>query len=220
MKVTIRLHRQHDMDLFSIYRTKSYHIGREMKRCLIAYAKMEPYTPPEFNMDDIVEGYIPTSRIIHIELNPKKVDEAAAIELLNHIRRGYRCSFIKALFRSSLSYLPLLAYSDDSGFVTKRANTVMDINHIQTQAVINNMTQSLVTNKKSNDKTKTTIWDQSDVDTNTFKTESVPTHVSKPVTSDESAKQLIVTNNDTNDDTNNSLTDFDAMFAAMDNLGH
>ena len=219
MKVTIRLHRQHDMDLFSIYRTKSYHIGREMKRCLIAYAKMEPYTPPEFNMDDVVVGYIPTSRIIHIELNPNKIDEAAAIELLNHIRRGYRCSFIKALFRSSLAYLPLLAYSDDSGFVTKRANTAMDINHIQTQAIINNMTQTPAP-VVSKQQIVAPV-----VQTTEFVTQSpVTTPITQTSTTNEN-KRVAVADNINTDENNNvndtsDFSDFDAMCAAMDNLGH
>lgn len=139
MKATIRIHRQHDMDLVLLYRIKAYHLGREMKRCLVAYANMKPYMPPEFDMNDATKGYVPTSCVIHINLNPNKPEEAAAIELLKQTRENYRCSFIKALFRSSVPYLPLLAFADDSGFITKKANTVSDINHMQTQAVVNNM---------------------------------------------------------------------------------
>lgn len=116
-KITIRIHRQHDMDLMSIYRNKSYHIAKEIKKALIAYATDAVYVPPEVDANNEIDGYVPTSVIVHITLSEKKDDERKALELLSHIKRGYRCSFIKAVFRSFLPYLPLLAYSDDSGFV-------------------------------------------------------------------------------------------------------
>ena len=120
MKVTIRVHRQHDMDLMSIHRNKAYHLAREMKRALVAYANNEDYTAPEVNFENEIDGYVPTSVVLHISLDEKKEADQKAIALLDHIRKGYRCSFIKALFRSSCLYLPLLAYADNSGFKMKR----------------------------------------------------------------------------------------------------
>lgn len=126
-KVTIRIHRQHDMDLMSIYRNKSYHIAKEIKKALIAYASEKEYVPQEVCIADEAEGYVPTSVVVHISLSEKKEDERKALELLSHIKYGYRCSFIKAVFRSFLPYLPLLAYSDDSGFVMARAKSPVKV---------------------------------------------------------------------------------------------
>lgn len=120
-KITIRIHRQHDMDLMSIYRNKSYHIAKEIKKALIAYANDAVYVPTEVDVNNEIDGYVPTSAIVHITLSEKKDDERKALELLSHIKYGYRCSFIKAVFRSSLPYLPLLAYSDNSGFVMAKS---------------------------------------------------------------------------------------------------
>ena len=125
MRVTVRIHRQHDMDLMSIYRNKAYHIAKEFKKTLVAYANGKIYVPPEIDFDNEIEGYVPTSAMIHINLSETNEADAAAIELLKHIKNGYRCSFIKAVFRSSCVYLPLLAYSDDSGFVMAKERIVV-----------------------------------------------------------------------------------------------
>lgn len=117
MKVTIRIHRQHDMDLMSIYRNKSYHLAKEFKKALVAYATGSHYTPPEVDFENEITGYVPTSAVLHVNLSEANEADRKAIELLSHIKHGYRCSFIKAVFRSSCVYLPLLAYSDESGFV-------------------------------------------------------------------------------------------------------
>ena len=212
MKVTIRLHRQHDMDLFSIYRNKSYHIGREMKKCLIAYAKMEPYCPPEFNMDDATTGYVPTSCIIHIDLNPNKPDEAVAIDLLKHIKYGYRCSFIKALFRSALPYLPLLAYSDDSGFITKRLNTVSDINRMQIQAVINQIASAPQVVIQSNVSNQSAEVIAPSVE--------VPKSIVQPIRQVVEPKEVVQEVETKSVPNATDESDFDAMFAAMDSMGH
>lgn len=118
--ITIRLHRQHDMDLISLYKNKTYHIAKEMKRVLVAYAANETYLPASADAAKFLDGYIPTSIVVHITLSEKNKAEAQALELLKHVKMGYRCSFIKAVFRSACAYLPLLAYSASSGFVMAR----------------------------------------------------------------------------------------------------
>ncbi len=206
MKVSVRIYRQHDLDLIALYRNKKYHIGREMKKCLIAYAKGEMYVPPEVSMDDVISGYVPTYYVIHIELNDKKPDEAAAIELIKHIKNGYKCSFMKALFRSSILYLPLLAYSDDSGFITKRANPVTTINRIQAIAALSSdpiSTEQEITGVDSNESVDSVPEEKPDP----IIAPAVDERVAEPV-----VPETIESDND--DD------DFDALFSAMDALSH
>lgn len=148
-KITIRIHRQHDMDLMSIYRNKSYHIAKEIKKALIAYANDAVYVPPEVDINNEIDGYVPTSAIVHITLSEKKDDERKALELLSHIKYGYRCSFIKAVFRSFLPYLPLLAYSDDSGFVMAKRKAPIRVamdsfNDVNTKEALKPLNEAIV----------------------------------------------------------------------------
>ncbi len=122
MRVKVRLYRPHDMDLIILKKTESYRLAIEMKQCLIAYATGSAYTPPEFDFDEAPDGYIGKNYQMHIELNPKKQEEKAAIDVLKEIRPGYRCAFIKTLFRSNCVYLPLLVFADNSALITSRAD--------------------------------------------------------------------------------------------------
>jgi len=94
-----------------------------MKRCLIAYANGHVYTPPEFDFNESPKGYVGKSYQMHIELNSNKPEEAEAIKMLQEIRAGYRCAFVKTLFRSNCIYLPLLVFSDTNGLVTSKAES-------------------------------------------------------------------------------------------------
>jgi len=108
------------MDLIALKRLDSYKLGAEMKKCLVAYASGTVYTPPEFNFKASPKGYVGKFYQFNIELNDKKPEEAAAIEVLNSVRDGYRCAFLKALFRSNALYLPLMIYADDDEVFTSK----------------------------------------------------------------------------------------------------
>lgn len=244
MRVKMRIHRQHDLDLCSLYTIKSYHLGREFKRCLIAYAIMEPYIAPEFDTKDMEPEYIPLRQVININLNPNKPEEAAAIDVLEHIRPGFRCSFIKALFRTNMPYLPLLAYQDDFGFITSKNNkTAARINSIQTRHVVQMLNQlSGTPQPKLNDGIQDDTSDSSTLattsKTNKFMPNSILNNkhekqdmaqemVSKDVAQEEHIEetknlmQIIESNvEQTNESNNTDEDDFNAMFTAFDNMGH
>ena len=120
MRVKIRLYRPHDMDLIALKQSDTYKLGIEMKKCLISYAKGDVYTPPMFDSDENVSGYIGKMYQMHLELNPKKPDEKEAIEMLQNIRPGYRCAFIKTLFRNNCLYTPLLVFSNNESISVSR----------------------------------------------------------------------------------------------------
>ena len=120
MIVTVRVYRQHDMDLMTLAFDKSFHLGREMKRALVAVANKEAYngTTSDYLGTD-TSGYVPKSIREQISLNPADPREKRAIDLLSEIKHGYRCSFIKALFRQSVLFTPLVGYTISSNFAMR-----------------------------------------------------------------------------------------------------
>lgn len=113
MEKTIRLHRQHDMDLISLYRVEGFSFAKEMKQALHACAAGKEYkihVPKE----DYRPGYIKKSLHLHIFLDPKK--DADILKLLSTVRKGQGNAFMKAVFRNSLDYIPYRAYGTGSGF--------------------------------------------------------------------------------------------------------
>lgn len=120
MIVTVRVYRQHDMDLMTLAFDKSFHLGREMKRALVAVANKESYngTTSDYLGTD-TSGYVPKSIREQISLNPADPREKRAIDLLSEIKHGYRCSFIKALFRQSVLFTPLVGYTVSSNFAMR-----------------------------------------------------------------------------------------------------
>lgn len=119
MNKTFRLHRQHDLDLIALYRSKGFNFARELKKALIAYANGYEYVAPSFE-DDFSKGYVATSVTFHISLSESNPEQKKALDLLEDVRYGYRNSFVKAVFRSYLSPLPLSAFSKENGLITRR----------------------------------------------------------------------------------------------------
>lgn len=116
MIVALRIYRQHDLDLVTLACDKDFHFNRELKRVLIANANGTAYVPKP--MSDIfdTEGYVPRVLRVQFSLSPDKPDEANAIALLMDIKTGYRCSFLKAIFRNEYLDLPVEAYTRESKF--------------------------------------------------------------------------------------------------------
>lgn len=121
MQITLRLHRQHDMDLINLYYRPHFKFQKEIKKSLVEYASgriHEIVLPDEAPVD----GYVAKTILMHISLNPNKPEEKAAIDLLSNVKKGFRNSFIKAVFRITLPSIPLTSYMADSGFRIKKAS--------------------------------------------------------------------------------------------------
>lgn len=119
MRKTIRLYRQHDMDLINLYRRKHFNFKKEMKNALVAYASGRIY---EIVLPDEEPegGYVPKVISIQLSLNPQKEDEANLITLINNAKNGFKNSFLKTIFRASLPTLPLSSFGINSGFKVKK----------------------------------------------------------------------------------------------------
>lgn len=125
MVISIRIYRQHDMDLVTLACDKDFGLGREMKRVLLSAANETPLAPKEIPDISFTEGYVPRLIRVQFSLSPKKPEEAKAFQLLSKVKRGYRCSFLKALFRNQYMTLPLSEYLITSGFVLKKEQRSM-----------------------------------------------------------------------------------------------
>lgn len=118
---TLRLHRQHDLDLITLYRASGFSFSKEVRRILIAYVNGEPYEPPEIDYNDVDLSYLPTTIQYHITLNPKDPKEQAVLDMLkDEVKYGYVNAFIKALIRAYIPKIPFIGYGVDNGFITRR----------------------------------------------------------------------------------------------------
>lgn len=118
---TLRLHRQHDLDLITLYRANGFSFSKEVRNILVAYVNREPYEPPEIDYEDVDIGYLPTTIQYHLTLDPSDPREKAALDMLHdEIKYGYVNSFIKALVRAYIPRIPFIGYGVANGFVTRR----------------------------------------------------------------------------------------------------
>lgn len=123
MQIPVRLYRQHDMDLLRVYMNKSIRLTVEMRNALIAYANNKPYSiyvvdsPPDY------KGYLKPSIMIHVSIDDKKHPEV--ISLLEKLKKGQRCAFIKTLTRRYMTELPLSAYFKGDGIIMSKEVALM-----------------------------------------------------------------------------------------------
>jgi hypothetical protein len=117
---TLRLHRQHDLDLITLYRADGFSFSKEVRNILVAYVNQEPYEPPEISYEDVDLGYVPTTIQYHLTLNPDDPREQAVLDMLhNEIKYGYANAFVKVLIRAYIPRIPFIGYGVANGFVTR-----------------------------------------------------------------------------------------------------
>ena len=98
MMVTLRLYRQHDLDLITLYRHPSFSLPNAIKTALCAYVRSEQFSikqPEPFALSDEKISKIVQ---IHISLSPSS--EGDVIAWLKSIKEGYRNSVLKNIIRS------------------------------------------------------------------------------------------------------------------------
>lgn len=124
MIAVVRLYRQHDMDLITLFCNPDIHLCRLMKRALVNYVNGDEVEALSFDEPSVTEGYIPKCVRMHIRLNEGNARENAVIQLLQSMKPGFRCSFIKALFRNSCAYIPMIGYTTGSSFQMRKLKSV------------------------------------------------------------------------------------------------
>lgn len=217
--VTLRLHRQHDMDLIALFRANDYKFAREMKQVLVAFANGEVYEPKVLEVEDFDPGYIPTSVTFHIALNPNKERESAAIRLLRGVKMGYRNSFLKALFRTSITVLPLMAFAIDNGLVTKK-DTFESFHRSRMDAAKHLVAKEPVTKAVESETivAKESVTEM--IESEIIVTKEVTTE--KVVTKDETTEDIAVTvlKDEVVETETNDTDDLTALFGQMSNMAH
>lgn len=118
---TLRLHRQHDLDLITLYRASGFSFAKEVRKILTAYVNCEGYDPPEIDYGDVDLSYIPTTIQYHLALDTSDPKEQAVLDMFHdEIKYGYMNAFVKALVRAYIPRIPFIGYGVENGFVTRR----------------------------------------------------------------------------------------------------
>ena len=124
MMVTLRLYRQHDLDLITLYRHPSFSLPNAMKRALCGYVRNEKFfikQPPTYEL-----GNEKISKIVqmHIQLSDKT--EGDVIKWLKGIKEGYRNSVLKNVIRSYMAGPCVYSYSINKSEAESLALDVID----------------------------------------------------------------------------------------------
>ena len=101
MMITLRLYRQHDLDLITLYKNPDFSLPYAIKKALNAYVRSETLyikQPKAFELDPTKK--IPKIVQMHINLNPDTDNDI--ILWLKDIKEGYRNSILKNLIRGYL----------------------------------------------------------------------------------------------------------------------
>lgn len=133
MKVTVRLYRQHDMDLLSLYMNDAFDFTREMKLSVFAMVRNEPY---EINVPSYSASRQYLRRMYHLHIIiPESAQDV--IKKLAEVRKGQTCSFFKAAMRACLSSFPYGAYFGGDGFTLSKAEETELVNAERQEAYDN-----------------------------------------------------------------------------------
>lgn len=137
MIAVVRLYRQHDLDLITLYYNEKIQLGRLIKKVLLNYVS-ETDEPMVLNFEEpeSTTGYIPKCVRIHINLNESNEADNKVIALLKEIKPGYKCSFIKALFRNTCAYLPMVAYTTGSDFAMRKTLRMVSVEPVQSTSAL------------------------------------------------------------------------------------
>lgn len=110
MMVTLRLYRQHDLDLITLYRHPSFSLANAIKRSLFAYVRKEQLTIKQPEPYQISNDKISKTVQMHIYLDTE-IDKDI-ITWLKKTKEGYRNSVLKNIIRGYLSAPCIYSYQD------------------------------------------------------------------------------------------------------------
>lgn len=211
VKKTLRIYRQHDLDLYFLGLCKSFGLGKEIKKALIAEANHLEYTPPK--IPEIPDTTIvKTKMLLILNFDPNKQEEAMALELLKKVKYGYGCSFMKALFREKLREVPLSAYYLNSGLELSDAEIIRGIQKKQRAAIVSK--EPL----KPKETVKEEIFKEESLKEETFEEEAFKEEPFEEESFEESFVEESKMQNVSNEQ--NEQKNFTSFFSQMDALTH
>lgn len=115
MMVTLRLYRQHDLDLITLYRHPSFSLPNAIKRSLLAYVRKEQLTIKQPEPYKISNDKISKTVQMHIYLD--KEDDKDVINWLKQTKEGYRNSVLKNIIRGYLASPCIYSYQDSESAI-------------------------------------------------------------------------------------------------------
>lgn len=101
MMVTIRMYRQHDLDLITLYRHPNFSLPAAIKKALIAYVRKEQLIikqPAPYQMEKEK-----ISRIVQVHINLNEEYEKDIIDWIKDIKEGFRNSVLKNIIRGYIA---------------------------------------------------------------------------------------------------------------------
>lgn len=111
MMVTIRLYRQHDLDLIALYRHPNFSLSAAIKRALIAYVRKEQLSiqqPPTYDLPNEK-----ISRIIQMHIVLNEEYDQDIIKWIKGTKEGYRNSVLKNIVRGYMIGPCVYSYQKD-----------------------------------------------------------------------------------------------------------
>ena len=124
MMVTLRLYRQHDLDLITLYRHPLFSLPNAIKMSLCAYVRNQKFFIKQPQPYEIGNEKISKIVQIHIQLSEKS--EGDVIEWLRNIKDGYRNSVLKNVIRAYMAGPCIYSYIKESNNIFENASNVFD----------------------------------------------------------------------------------------------
>ena len=112
MMITLRLYRQHDLDLITLYRHPSFSLPAAIKKALKAYVKKEQFAikqPPTYELPKEK-----ISKIVQMHISLKEDEDSDIIEWIKDIKEGFRNSVLKNIIRGYLMGPYIFSYQKSS----------------------------------------------------------------------------------------------------------
>lgn len=124
MMVTLRLYRQHDLDLITLYRHPLFSLPNAIKMSLCAYVRNQKFFIKQPDPYEIGNEKISKIVQIHIQLSEKS--EGDVIAWLKNIKDGYRNSVLKNVVRAYMAGPCIYSYIDEGADNFENASNVFD----------------------------------------------------------------------------------------------
>lgn len=112
MMITLRLYRQHDLDLITLYRHPSFSLPAAIKKALKAYVKKEQFAIKQPATYELPKEKI--SKIVQMHIALKEDEDSDIIEWIKDIKEGFRNSVLKNIIRGYLVGPYVYAYQKSS----------------------------------------------------------------------------------------------------------
>lgn len=110
MMITLRLYRQHDLDLITLYRHPTFSLPIAIKNALISYVRGKPLYIKQPTPYKITNEKIPKIVQMHISLDNKF--DTDIINWLKNIKEGYRNSLLKNIVRGYICAPCIYSYGE------------------------------------------------------------------------------------------------------------